>query len=92
MQPSVAEELGLTPGFSSEELMTVDGSELKVLGSVKVKVRMCEKELSHEFIRVECSTPLIIGMDLISNVGLAIDFASREYWTKEGHRFLFVFS
>jgi len=39
---------------------------------------------------VECSTPLIIGMDLISNVGLAIDFASREYWTKEGHRFPLV--
>lgn len=80
----VFKELGFKDFTTSniDNLNSIDGSSLNILGKVSLAGIIANKEFSHDFNVMEMSTPVLLGRELIQKLNLVYDLIDSKFWFK----------
>ena len=66
---------------TSLNLCAANKTKIHVLGKVILNCEIATENVLHEFYISDLDCPITLGTDLISSVGLALDFGNNTYWS-----------
>ena len=66
---------------ASDQTLSLDTSDLPVMGQIKVSLSIATYEVSARLLVADIPVPVLVGRDLVKKICLVVDLADRTFWS-----------